>query len=78
VQFNPAATTGTSTGAGVGGSSGGSTGPFSGAPQLTVTISARMFETPGTPLSAVGTGTVAGAIPAAGTTKAASSTLNNS
>jgi Tfp pilus assembly protein PilO len=81
VQFNPAASSGTGAGAGsagAGGSSGGSTGPFSGAPQLTVTISARMFETPGTALSAVGTGTVTGVIPAAGTTKAASSTLNNS
>jgi len=83
VQFNPAAATGTSTGAGTGaggaaGSSGGSTGPFSGAPQLTVTISARMFESAGTVSAAVGTGTATGATATVGTTTAAPSTLNNS
>ena len=45
VQFTSAGTTGAGGGAAVGGA-GESTGPFSGSSELSVTISARMFETP--------------------------------
>jgi Tfp pilus assembly protein PilO len=57
VNFAAAGAAATGAGAGSGtGSSGGSTGPFSGASSLTVTISARMFETPGPAVGAAGTG----------------------
>ncbi len=73
-------TTSGSTGAG-GGTAGGTTGPFSGATQLSGTIAARMFESPGAADAADGTATSVGAIPAAGTVTtpvSAPSTLNNS
>jgi Tfp pilus assembly protein PilO len=78
VQFNPAASAVTGAGTSGGAASGGSTGPFSGAPQLAVTISARMFETLGAAGSTDGTATATGATAAAGTTTAAPTTLNNS
>ena len=72
VTFSSAGTTG----AGTGGAA-ASTGPFSGASSLSVTISARMFETP-SDLSAATAGTgAATTTPAAGGANGAS-TLNNS
>ena len=78
------ATAGTSGAVGAGeSSSGGSTGPFTGATQLSATISARMFESPSA-ISIVGSG-VGAPVPAAasgGTTSGAPSSppagLNNS
>ena len=58
VQFSAAGTTGAGPGAATSGA-GASTGPFSGASELTVTITARMFETPpGLAAAEAGTGAV--------------------
>lgn len=80
VQFTSAS----SSGAGES-SAGASTGPFSGASQLTVTVSGRMFETPPalpTDASGTGTGTTPGSAVSGGsapnTQGAQSSTVNNS
>ncbi len=56
-------TTTQSTGAGGGGTSGASTGPFSGGNELSATITARMFASPG----ALATGDATGASTASGT-----------
>lgn len=76
VVFSSAGTTGA--GAGAAGGAGASTGPFSGASELSVSITSRMFESAqGLATATGGTGAVTapagGSIPAGGT-----STLNNS
>jgi Tfp pilus assembly protein PilO len=93
VQFSAGADAGASTGAGAGSATGAatggsdqSTGPFSGASQLVVTVSARMFEMPPPVVSTGdGTGTTTGTGTASTSTGASSSTgtaqtstLNNS
>ena len=88
VTFNPASTDATSgtgggsgTSAGGGASHGGSTGPFSGADQLAVSISGRMFETPGPALgsgAASGTATVGATSGTSSAPAAQTSALNNS
>ena len=78
VQLVTSASTGAETGTSA--SSGGSTGPFSGATQLSATITARMFVSGGTPLSSSsgsGTSTVSSGSTVA-TPAAQSGTVNNS
>lgn len=75
VQFSAAGTTGAGSGAASPGA-GASTGPFSGAATLSVSISARMFETP--PALATATGGTGGTTTPAGGSTSGASTLNNS
>ena len=75
LALSTAGTTGAQTG---GGTSGGSTGPFSGASELTATISARMFESAGAALAAVPTGVSSTAAPSSPAPASKPSTLNNS
>jgi Tfp pilus assembly protein PilO len=83
IVFSAAGSTGAGAGTGAGGGS-LSTGPFTGANELTVTITARMFEIPvGADPSASGTATTAGTTPAAtgaaaGTPTSQAASLNNS
>ena len=87
VNFAASSSVATSTGGGAGAgspaaSSGGSTGPFSGASELTATISARMFETPSSVVTSPGSGVSTVGAPAGGASSAApganTTTLNNS
>lgn len=78
VQLSTAASTGATTGSSA--SSGGSTGPFSGGSQLSATITARMFVSPGATSSTSdgsGTSTVSTGASTA-TPVAQTGTLNNS
>ena len=82
VQFSASGTTGAGPGAATSGA-GASTGPFSGASEVTVTITARMFETPPGLAAAAGTGSGTAAAAASsgssgGTPSAQPSSLNNS
>jgi Tfp pilus assembly protein PilO len=82
LAFNPATDNTSSPGAGSSGSGSSSasqtTGPFSGADQLSVTISGRIFETGGSVAGTGGAAASTGTPTAPGATTAAAPALNNS